>query len=292
MMVEKQNGVGPTTSMATMFQSMLRKSILFSILLTLPSLGLAAELQPETIKAWERYIALTEKRIASEIESNAGFVVGDFFEATEESEFRRAVTAGEVFIQKLETLNEEGKKIDVPKGMIHHWYGAIFVPGVELDEVLEWVKDYSDRHLHYEEVEDSKLLSREGEVYRIFLRLKRKKVITVHYDSEHVVTYRSLDPNKTVAESYATKIAELEEPGTPREREKKPGQDRGFLWRLNSYWRYHQADGGVLVDCESVSLSRGVPLGMTWLVRSYLNSVPKESLEKTLKPLRQELTNP
>lgn len=275
-----------------MFQGMLRKSILFSTLLALPSLGLAADLQPETIKAWERYIALTEKRIASEIESNEGFVVGDFFEATERSEFRRAVMAGEVFIQKLETLNEEGKKIDVPKGMIHHWYGAIFVPGVELDEVLEWVTDYSDRHLHYEEVEDSKLLSREGDVYKIFLRLKRKKVITVHYDSEHVVSYRSLDDNRTVAKSYATKIAELEEPGTPKEREKKQGQDRGYLWRLNSYWRYHQTDDGVLVDCESVSLSRGVPLGMTWLVRSYLNSVPKESLENTLKPLRQELTNP
>jgi len=275
-----------------MFQGMLRKSILLPILLALPGLGLAAELQPETIKAWERYIALTEKRIASEIESNEGFVVGDFFEATEKSEFRRAVTAGEVFIQKLETLNEEGKKIDVPKGMIHHWYGAIFVPGVELKKVLKWVKDYSDRHLHYEEVEDSKLLSREGDVYRIFLRLKRKKVITVHYNTEHVVTYRSLDPNKTVADSYATKIAELDEPGKPREREKKPGEDRGFLWRLNSYWRYHQADGGVLVDCESVSLSRSVPLGMTWLVRSYLNSVPKESLENTLSPLRRELANP
>ncbi len=39
-------------------------------------------------------------------------------------------------------------------------------------------------------------------------------------------------------------------------REKPEGKDRGFLWRLNSYWRYQQVDGGVLVECESLTLSR------------------------------------
>jgi hypothetical protein len=268
------------------------KSLLVVGIFALPSFAFAAELKPETLKAWERYIERTEKRIHSEIESGDSFVVGDFFPSEKASEFRRNVGAGKVFVKKMQTRDEEGKKIDVPKGIIHHWYGAIFVPGAELDEVVRWAKQYSDRHLYYEEVEDSKLLSQEGDVYKIFLRLRRKKVITVHYNSEHVVSYRLIGSGRTFAKSTSTKIAELEDVGKPEEREKPLGKDRGFLWRLNSYWRYHQEDGGVLIDCESVSLSRGVPPGVGWLVKQYVNSVPKESLENTLVPFRSEFVKP
>jgi len=34
------------------------------------------------------------------------------------------------------------------------------------------------------------------------------------------------------------------------------GDDRGFLWRLNAYWRYEQVAGGVIAECESITLSR------------------------------------
>jgi hypothetical protein len=241
------------------------------------------------LSAWERYVSLTEKRIATELEGEDKFLVGEFFSPEDAGEFRNSVLSGTIFVRKMDTRDEEGKKIDVPRGMVHHWYGSIFVPDVEMAEVLEWVRNYSNRHLYFEEVEESRLLSREELVFKIFLRLKRKKVITVHYNTEHEVSYQSHGPGRESSTSYSTKIAEIEEPGSPREREKPEGNDRGFLWRLNSYWRFKQVDGGVIVDCESMSLSRSAPIAVKWMVNSYINSVPRESLENALAPIRDEL---
>jgi hypothetical protein len=252
-------------------------------------LASAAELHPETLRAWERYVELTEKRIGLELESDEKFLAGEFLPPPDHVDFLRAVLAGGVFIRKMETLDEEGKKIDVPKGIVHHWYGVVFVPGVELADVLKWVQDYSDSHLYYDEVEESRLLSREGDVYRIFLRFKRTKVITVHYATEHEVRYEQWGPGRASSRSHSTRIVEIERAGTPQEAEKPPGRDQGFLWRLNSYWRFKQGDGGVFVDCESMSLSRSIPKGIEWMTRTYVESVPRESLERTLEPIRREL---
>ena len=121
------------------------------------------------------------------------------------------------------------------------------------------------------------------------MKLKRKKIITVHYNTEHEVVYTLHGEDRASSHSTSTKIAEIENAGKPQEKEKPQGDDRGFLWRLNSYWRFLQRDGGVIVDCETVSLSRSIPRAMEWMIKSYLESVPRESLESTLEPIRREL---
>jgi hypothetical protein len=70
-------------------------------------------------------------------------------------------------------------------------------------------------------------------------------------------------------------------------RELPPGQDHGFLWRLNSYWRFEERDGGVYVECEAISLTRNVPLGLGWLVNPIIRSLPRESLANTLWATRE-----
>jgi hypothetical protein len=59
------------------------------------------------------------------------------------------------------------------------------------------------------------------------------------------------------------------------------------MWRLNSYWRFEETDGGVIVECESISLSRSIPFGVGWLVGSFVESVPKESLSDMLVAIRE-----
>lgn len=248
-----------------------------------------ARLKSETLRAWDRYVELTEKRRNAELDSKRDFLVGDFLPSYARNELREKVRSGGVYSRKMVTLDEERKEIDIPSGMIHHWYGAIFVPGVKLGDVLSWVQNYSYSHRYYDEVEASRLLSLDGDVFRIFLRLKRTKVITVHYNTEHEVVYTGHGEGRASSRSYSTKIAEIEDAGGPREREKPQGDDAGFLWRLNSYWRFQQLDGGVMVDCETVSLSRSIPKAMEWMIKSYLESVPRESLEQTLVPIRREL---
>jgi hypothetical protein len=239
-----------------------------------------AEPRAETLAAWERAVALTESRIARELSSSSGFLATDFLDAEEKKDVSRAFEAGEVYTKKLPV------DVDIPHGMAHHWLGAIFVPGADVDEVVSWLQEYDDHGRRFREVEESRLLSRNGDTFEIFLRLRRQKIVTVHYATEHEVVYQRHDSGRYSSVSRARRIAELEDAGTPEEREKPPGSDRGFLWRLHSYWRFQQIDGGVVVECESLSLSRGVPAALRLFVGPLLDSVPRESLESTLLPIR------
>jgi hypothetical protein len=266
----------------------MKKLVLSAVFLFAAAPARSAALDEETLAAWESYRKLTEARIEKELSSTSGFLVRDFFEARDAQRVLAEYRSG-VSVREMETRSEEGGTIEIPKGLVHHWYATTFVPGAMLDDVLAWVQDY-DRHQDYfEEVEDSRLVSRNEEVFEIFLRLRRKKVITVHYNTEHEVRYRSLGNGRAASKSVATRIAELDNPGTPREKEKPVGDDQGFLWKLNSYWRFLQEDGGVTVECESISLSRTIPLPVRWMVEPIINDVPREYLEAALLPMRKAL---
>ena len=186
----------------------------------------------------------------------------------------------------MKTRDEDGSRLKVPSGLIHHWFGSVLVPGVKLTELLEWLQRYSDHENYFEEVETSTVLGRDGDLFDVFLRLKRTKIITVHYNTEHRIEYRHHDSQRVSSRSLATKIAQIENQGTPEELEKPQGDDNGFLWRLNSYWRFQEVSEGVIVECESISLSRGIPLVLKWFVGPYVNSVPEESMKNTLGSIR------
>jgi hypothetical protein len=239
----------------------------FSALFLILMVPAPATLQQQTLDAWNSYIQTTEKRIENE-------------SATPSATTTTAVT---------------GPHIDVPGGMIHDWRGAIFVPGITLDALLRWLQDYDHHSRYFKNVEQSKLLSRNGETFHIFMRLTRSKIVTVHYNTEHTAIYQKDRPGQASSRSFTTKIAEIENAGTPSERELPPGRDSGYMWRLNSYWRFREQDSGVagvagvagvIVECESVSLSRSIPFGLGWLIGRYIESVPKESLQDTLTSIR------
>ena len=82
----------------------------------------AAQLKPETLDAWAAYISATEHRIEREHASNAGFLVQDFDDDAEGG--RTAVRRGEVPVRRMETRQDDGSKIKVRKGAIHHWRGC------------------------------------------------------------------------------------------------------------------------------------------------------------------------
>jgi hypothetical protein len=190
----------------------------------------------------------------------------------------------------MKTTAQGGKRPKIPAGMVHHWMGSIFVPGVELEELLGWIQRYSDHEEYFKEVERSELLSRDGDRFEIFLRLKRDKIVKLRYNTRHRVDFKQHSPLTVFSKSATTRIAQLDKPGTASEREKPEGIDSGFLWRLNSYWRYKQVDGGVIVENETLSLSRGVPAAIRWLVAHYLDSIPREFMRNTLGSLRDGVT--
>jgi hypothetical protein len=115
-------------------------------------------------------------------------------------------------------------------------------------------------------------------------------VITVTYNTEHVVDYHRVTGSRALVRSVATRIAELAAASTPQEHEKPSADDNGFLWRLNAYWRYEAVPGGVIVECESVSLSRPVPLLIRPVANPIVDRIARESMQRTLTNLRALLT--
>ncbi|MBI3934416.1 MAG: hypothetical protein HY316_06960 [Acidobacteria bacterium] len=249
-----------------------------------PAMG--AELQAKTIAAWETYVRFTEQRIDQEIEQPEKFLALDFGPEAQAKSTRAQLQGGQLDIHRMKTARESGREIEVDDGMIHHWIGRVFIPGVNLETVLGWVRDYDHHAGRFPEVIASKLVSRQRDTFQLYFKLRRKKIITVYYNSYYTASYHQKDSRHVFSRSHSTKIAQLDDPDTPQEKEKPVGEDSGFLWRLNSYWRYEEAPSGVYIECESVSLSRGIPFGFGWIIGSYVESVPRESLENTLTSIR------
>ena len=247
----------------------------------------AQGLRSDTIQAWKDYVLLTEGRIRKELHSDGGFLVQEFQAATEARAERAAVLSGRLLVLKMRTTLPDGTDIKVPGGMIHHWRGVVFIPGTTLEGTLAMVQN-PDADAQ-EDVLEARVLERNGNFLRLFLKLVRSKIVTATYNTEHLVLYRRHGRGQASSRTIATRIAELQDAGTPEEREKLPGRDRGFLWRLNSYWRYQEVEGGVLVECESLTLSRKIPALVSLFVRPIVEGVAKESMNRTLRSMRERL---
>jgi hypothetical protein len=169
--------------------------------------------------------------------------------------------------------------------MVHHWRGAVLIPGSKLEMLLRNLQsDVPD--MGQADVLRASVLERGPESMKVFLRLRRTRFVTVVYNTEHEVRFHRWDASRASSTSVAMKIAEVENPGTPSERELPPGSDRGFLWRWNAYWRYEETPAGVVVECESVSLSRDMPSVLRYLVGPLVESTARESMERTLTSMR------
>jgi hypothetical protein len=249
------------------------------------SAAAAAELQNRTIQAFDRYVRQTEARL----NRSAPFLWIDGLPEGKRREALEVVRRKELSIERLQT-NENGREIDVPGGMIHHWVGTAFVHGASIDDALSLLQNYdAHQRIYAPTVAASKLQSRDGDRFRFFLRFIMKKVITVVVNSDHEAVFRRPAADRAEGWIHSTRIAEVENAGQANEREKPVGADGGYLWRLNTYWRLQARDGGLYIHCESVSLSRGIPTGFGWIVGPFVTSIPRESLTFTLETTRQQL---
>jgi hypothetical protein len=246
-----------------------------------------AKLKNETAVAFDHYLKLTEARNAEELQRGTNLLWIDGLPTAQRAEAYSALKRGEVKMQKLE-LTEKGKPIPCPGGLIHHWAGVVFIPGAKLEDVLGMLEDYDHHSVYYgPDVERSKIESRNGEHFRVFLRFRRHKVITVVLNTEHEIEYFHDGPGRAHSRSSAVRIAEVENPGKSNEREKPPGDDGGFLWRMDTWWRFEEGDGGVYVQSEVASLTRDIPAVLSWMIGPFVTSVPRETLTATLVATRK-----
>lgn len=248
---------------------------------------MSADLQPKTVEAFTHYIQLTESRIDKELTRPGAFLYVEGLPEPKRSQVLAIIRQGEIYMDRMETRDPSGEVIEAPGGLIHHWIGAVFIPGATLRETLELAQDYDYHQDYYKpEVVRSRLVHHDGNNYQIYYRLRKKKVITVTLNTNHDVQYFPVDATHCHSRSVSTRIAEVANADQPAEHEEPIGHDGGFLWRMNSYWRFEEKDQGVYVEVESVSLTRDIPTGLGWMIRPFVTSIPRESLVMTLGSTR------
>ncbi len=249
----------------------------------------AAGLSPATSAAFDRYARLTEQRINAEVARTSDFLWIDTLPENRRSEVLRGLQQSGVIIERLRT-RDGGKEISVPDGLIHHWVGTVFVPRVTVKEAVALMQDY-DHHAKYfsPAVARARLLEHDGNRFRVALRFYVKKIIAVTMDTENEAEFFFSAADRAHSRIRSTRINEIADAGTPKEAPKKPGEERGFMWNLNTYWRFLERDGGTYIQCESLTLTRDVPFALAWIIRPIVTQMPKESLTFTLGKLRAAL---
>lgn len=249
----------------------------------------AAKLSDKTVRAFEKYIRDAEMRSEADLAARRNFLWIDTLPVEQREEAYADLQSGRVLIQQSDDCG--AAKCAIPGGLIHGWTGVVFVRGISLPQALAKLQNYGRAAEYYKpEVLQSKLLERNGDDFRVFLRLKETEVITVVLDTEYDIRYEGIDGTHAYSRSYSTRITEVANGGTAKERAYPAGEDHGFLWRLDSYWHFYEGDGGVYVQCRAISLTRDIPAGLGWLVGPFIEKIPAKSLRETLEQTRAALT--
>lgn len=228
-----------------------------------------AQPRPDTLLAFDHYVQVTEKQMEQNQHQGKFLVLGQ-------------VPHQNIVTQEHKTI-ENGAEITVPHGLVQHWLGAMFIPKAKLTEVKSVMQNYNEyQRIYKPDVIASRLIRQDGDNFDIFLRLYKKQIFTVVYNTTYRVNYSAPDAKHLLIRSHATRISEVQDSAHPDAGEKAPGEDHGFLYRLEAYWRFEEADGGVYVECEAVSLSRDVPALVQTAFNRFIQRFPIESMRNTL----------
>lgn len=247
------------------------------------------ELKKKTQDAYDTYVRMNHQRLQAELAAKKPFLWFESALPAERKEIETQLRNGEVAVKHIR-LDENGKRFEAPDALIHHWIGVVFIPGATVKDVLALVQDYNNHaNVYKPEVMRSRLVLHNGNEYKVFFRFLKKKILTAVLNTDHDVHYEILSPQRALSRSWTTRVQEVENPGKPNEREKPVGNDSGFMWRLDTWWRFEERDGGTYVQCETVSLSRDIPFGLGWMVGPFVKSIPKESLAFSLGTTRSTL---
>jgi hypothetical protein len=261
----------------------------FAACLALPAPVNAADLQPQAAQAYDRYIELTSAQVTAELAQAGPYLWVERLSPERRAADEAQLRDGQLVIERLETP-DSGKPIAAPGGIIHHWIGTVFVPGATLGQTISFMEDYDHKTEYFKpDIVLSKILRHDGDDYFVHLRFYKKKIITTVIDTDQEIHYQVVDATHAYSRSRTTRVQEVDNPGKPDEKLEAEGHDRGFMWRMNTYWRFEEKDGGTYVECQAISLTRDIPTGLGWMVGSFVTSVPRESLTFTLTTARAAL---
>jgi hypothetical protein len=238
-------------------------------------LAVRADAEPTAAAAagFDAYVRGVEARLSTEHRLGRSFQPSS---SDEETRLRR----GEVVIERMTPMGGD----QLPGSLLHDWRGRAFVPGATVADFERMLRDFKGYPQRFApEVLAARVDSSQGDRMVAWMRVRQKHVLTVVMDTTYDVQFGHIDERDGFSASRSLRIYEIAGTDTAHERALGPDEEHGFLWRLNTYWSYEERDGGLYIQVESVSLSRSIPTGLGWAVRPFVESVPRESLEFTLR---------
>ena len=261
--------------------------VAIALLVAVPSSAL--DLKPHTLAVFERYVRAIEARMGEETAGRTPLLWVDRQPESSRKLALQRLRNGEVVVEKLPPPREGNRVIEVEDGLVHHWIGTVFLPGATLDKVVPFVQAYADYPKHFGPmIQQASVKSRDGDRFVVHMRTSKTKFgFTVVLDADYTIEYRRLDPNRLFTRSITSNIHEVSNPGKT-ERRKPAEQGTGYLWRLNTYCSFEQKPEGTYEQCESISLTTGVPLLLPF-IKPIVNAIPRETLEFTLGQVQKAL---
>jgi hypothetical protein len=246
------------------------------VLLSLALTAQAAELKPETVKAWQEYVQSATARMQEHLRPASHFLKID-----EDQDWAKRVRSGEILVSP--GGSQSLKK--VPSGLIHDWLGAAFIAHATLNDVLSVVRDY-DRYKEFYRptVIDSRSLARSGREDRFSMVLMNKSLfLKTALDSDYQCSYVRVSDRRSYSVSETTRIQEIENYGVPGQVALREDEGNGFIWRLLSITRFEERDGGVYIELEAIALSRDIPVSFRWIVEPIVRRISRSSLTTSLR---------
>jgi hypothetical protein len=245
----------------------------------------AVGLTPETSGSFDRYVHAVEARMDEDLQTNQFLVVDRLRDSRRQRAYDQ-LQQGQIYIEELHA-QEQGRAIRIQGGLIHDWAGVIFIPKATLMDVIGVLRDY-DHHqeIYSPDIRRSKLIELNGNDSKIYFQLYHKSLVTVVLNAYFDVSDTPMGNARYQIASRSTHILEVADVGKLTEHDRPAGDNHGYMWRLYSYWRIEQKDGGVYVQNESVALSRTVPPLIAWLVNPLVKSVPRDILDHLLTDTR------
>jgi hypothetical protein len=232
---------------------------------------------PAAVAGFNDYVGHVETRLAQEHRSAEGFLP---------PADQARVKNGDVVLEHLTPANSK----ELQGALLQDWRGTAFVPGAKGEDFERVMRNFETfPQIYSPEVLSASVPLKAGNHYHVTMRVRQQHIITVVMDMTFDQTFGRLDAQHGYSLSRSMKITEIDAAGTAKERALSADEEHGYLWRLNNYWSYEERDGGLYIQVESVSLSKAVPKGLGWAIGPFVNSVPRESLEFTLRATRDAL---
>jgi hypothetical protein len=228
------------------------------------------------VAAFNSYVSGVESRLGQQHRSADAFLASGILAPQNETRLRE----GELIVEEVTPSGGAA----LPGALLHHWRGTAFAPGATAADFERLMKDFNNYPQNFSpQVVQARVISQKSDDLQTLMRVRQKHVITVVMDTAYDVTFGRLDEQHGYSVSRSTRISEIGSAGTGAERELSADESHGFLWRMNTYWSYEEKDGGLYMQIESVSLTRSIPRGLGWAVQPFVESVPRESVEFTLR---------